>query len=257
MVFNYFDMLSGAPILLPNIGHVRSPKLREIYPTIGIGYAEYNVYLNLLSWDKDKIMEYVRTLGYKSADKLNKPVFDAFDVVTIIRDIRESYREVLSFFMSEELVWDESHRRYLAVTKSDNSEPVGEINRDNFEGVRQAILQLNYIGVDKDDAPIGHSTEKSKELWERTQAFLKKQAESSQHEDKPEYHLSNVISKLCVAHPSYNLINVPELTIFQVYDAFFQVGYMRSVDLSERIFSIHGGENFSFEDWFKPILKNI
>ena len=143
------------------------------------------------------------------------------------------------------------------MTSGDDLEAVGEINRNNFEEVRRLMLQLNFVGLDKDDTPAAHSTDKAKELWEKTQGFLKNQAESASHEDKPEYHLSNIISKICVMHPSYNLLNVYGLTVFQLYDSFFQLGYMRSNDLSERIFSIHGSDKFNFEDWLKPILKNV
>lgn len=159
--------------------------------------------------------------------------------------------------MVEDLVWDEKGRCYLVVNPENQQEIVGEINRDNFEDVRRLMLQFNFVGLDKDETPAAHSTDKAKELWEKTQGFLKEQAEAEVKEDKPEYHLSNIISKICAIHPSYNLLNVYGLTVFQLYDSFFQLGYMRSANLSEKIFSNHGGDKFHFEDWLKPILKNV
>jgi hypothetical protein len=140
---------------------------------------------------------------------------------------------------------------------AEEPEVVGEIHRDNFDYVRRMMLQLNFIGLDQDESPVSYSTDAAKELWEKTQGFLKEQAKSEIHEDKPEYHLSNIVSKVCTTHPSYNLLNVYSLTIFQLYDSFFQLGFMRGADLSERIFSTHGGDKFKFEDWLKPILKNV
>lgn len=239
------------------VGHFRSPLLCELKPTTGLGQQGYNLYLNILSWDKSHVLKYGRLMKYRGVDKLDRPELTAYDVLTLIPSMRELCRGVLSFFMIEELVWDEKGRRYVAVSCDESSEIVGEVNRDNFEDVRAAMLQLNYIGLSKEDAPISHSSDRSKELWEQAQEYLRNQAEQSSGEDKPEYHLSNIVSKVCVAHSSYNLLNVYDLTVFQLYDAFFQLSYMRSTNLSERIFSNHGGEKFNFDDWLKPIQSNM
>lgn len=257
MRFDYFDMLSGEPIYLQGVGHLRSPRLSELRPHSGIGYRAYNLYLNLLTWDKEHLLKYDQFMQFRGASKLNKDVLNVFDTATLLGQTRELCRGVLSFFMVEDLIWDEKGRRYLAVNPDNQEETVGEINRDNFEEVREAMLQFNFIGLDKDETPAAYSTDKAKELWEQTQEFLKEQAKSETKEDKPEYHLSNIVSKICAIHPSYNLLNVYSLTVFQLYDSFFQIGYMRSSDLSERIFSNHGGDNFKFENWLKPIIKNV
>ena len=261
MYFDYFDMLSGEPILYDKVGHLMSPKLRSICPYSGIGYSTYNLYLNFLSWDKEKIIKYCNIMGLRGADKLNRKQFNTFDVVTLVNQTRELCREVLSFFIVERISWDDQRRKYIVSCVDEQNQGcevvVGEITRENFDNVKNAILQLNFIGLDKDDTPIKHSSEKSKELWERAQNYLKDQANKNDAGDKPEYHISNIISKICAAHPSYNLLNIFHLTVFQLYDSFFQFGYMRSSDLNERIFSNHGGDKFKFEDWLKPILSNI
>lgn len=257
MRFDYFDMLSGEPIYVQGIGHLRSPQLREICPQSGIGYRAYNLFLNFLTWDKEKLLKYDQLMQYRGASKLNRNVLTFFDVATLLSQTREFCRGVLSFFMVEDLIWDDATRRYIVMTTDEAPEIVGEINRENFEEVRRLMLQLNFVGLDKDDTPAAHSTDKAKELWEEAQGFLKEQAENTSAENKPEYHLSNIISKICAIHPSYNLFNIYALTIFQLYDSFFQIGYMRSAELSERIFSTHGGDKFKFEDWLKPILKNV
>lgn len=243
---------------MQGVGHLKSPKLRDLCPSSGIGYRGYNFFLNFMSWDKDHLLKYNQLMKYRGVSRLRREDLLFFDVVTLLKQTRELCREALSFFIVEDLVWDEQSRRFIIVASRDGEhQAVGEINRDNFEDVREVILQLNFIGIDKDEAPVRHSSEKSKELWERAQQYLKKQSKSDAGVDKPEYHLSNIVSKMCAAHPSYNLLNIYDLTVFQLYDSFFQFGYIRSADLSERIFSNHGGKNFKFEDWLKPILRNV
>lgn len=247
MYFNYFEMLTGDAIYVDGVGHLRSPRVSELKPTSGIGYAAYNIYLNFLSWDKEHLLKYVQMMQYRGVDKLKNPKLTTFDVVTLLPQTRELCRGVLSFFMLEELVWDEKKRRYLSTLSEETKELFcGEINRDNFEWVRGLMLQMNYIDLDMDNAPAAtHTSERTRELWEQAQKALKKQSESSKQEDKPEYHLSNIISKICSVHPTYNILNIFDLTIFQLYDAFFQMSYMRGIYLNEQIFSNHGGDYYA------------
>lgn len=260
MVFSYFDMLSGVPIHVSNVGHLRSPILSELSPTYGVGYNRYSLYLNHLSWNKEQFLKYGKFMKFNSVDRLAKVGnLTVFDIATLIQPVRDFFQEIFSFFMLEDCVWNEDHRCYLMYTKGgedDGQVIAGTVNKENFEDVRKCILQLNFIGLDDNEANISHSSEKSAELWERVQKHLQEQAQKTQKDKKPEYDIGNIISKVCATHSSYNLLNVYKLTVFQLYDAFFQLGYIRGYDLSERIFSTHGGDNFDFEDWLKPILHN-
>ena len=262
MKFEYFDMLTGDPILLQGVGHLRSPKLKELRPTSGIGYNLYNFYLNFLSWDKEKILQYDQASELRGTDRLSaketKDILPIYDIVTLLPQTRELCREVLSFFVVEKLDWDDNKRKFIVYTSMDDKKDiVGEINRENFEEIRKLILQLNFIGLGEEEASGKPNDKHSGELWEKAQAFLKKQKEQKKKEDAPEYHLGNIISKLCTVHPSYNLLNIWEMTVFQIYDAFFQYGHMRMSDLNEAIFSNHGGDKFVYENWLKPILPNV
>ena len=64
-----------------------------------------------------------------------------------------------------------------------------------------------------------------------------------------------MISKLCAANIGYTLFNIYELTVFQLYDQFFQYGYLRAMNLNEMAYSNHGGEKFDIQAWLKPIIK--
>lgn len=260
MVFSYFDMLSGAPILINNVGHLRSPTLFELSPTYGVGYSRYSLYLNHLSWSKEQLLKYGKFMKFHGIDRLTKMGnLTVFDIATLIKPMRDFFQEIFSFFMLEDCAWNEDHRCYLVYASSEDGDGqviTGTINKENFEDVRKCILQLNFIGLDSSETNITHSSERSAELWARAQQHLQEQAQKTQNEKKPEYDIGNIVSKVCAAHSSYNLLNVYKLTVFQLYDAFFQLGYIRGYDLSERIFSTHGGDKFNFEDWLKPILQN-
>ena len=255
----YFDMLMGDPIPVRGVGSLISPKLRDLSPTHGIGYNCYNLFINMLAWDKAGLIRYARAIKLRGAEKLEAPGVSFFDAISCYDETRELCCEVLSFFMREQLIWDPQRACYIALAcdEQGTTRPVGRIDAKNFDEVRQTMLRLNYIGLDKDTLPTSYDSDKARELWEKAQDFLKKQSETEDREDKPEFHLANIISKLCAVHPSYNLLNIYDLTVFQIYDAFFQYGYMRSTSLSEQIFSNHGGNSFKFENWLKPIFHHI
>lgn len=251
MKFDYFDMLSGYPIYVSGVGHVKSPKLKEICPTVGTGHWVYTLFLSALSWDKEDVFDYLKVMKFRGENKLHRDEFTVFDIISLVTPLQDLYKEILGFFISELVDWDPSRRMFITSVEDENGQSsVGQIDRDNFETVRDAIRQMNFIGLDKSAAEPKFASEKAKELWERAQQYLRQQKTTGD----AKYRLNNIISKLCAAHPSYNFTNIFELTIFQLYDAFFEYGYIRSAGLSEAIFSNHGGDHFNFEEWLKPIL---
>lgn len=259
MTFTYFDMLCGEPLWLDGVGHLRSPKLGEIRPApLGIGESAYQFYLSLLSWDRDTMLEYAKACGIRGWDKITDARFGPYEIITVLRQLRDAFIVALSFFMVEDVSWDEKRRSFIVfIEKSEEDgggiEVVGRIDRRNFETVRSSVLELNYIGLDKKEVKTTHSSEKSKELWEKVQTYLKEQEKRNAKRDNPKYHLGNIVSKLCACESKYSLFNVYELTIFQLYDQFFQYSLLRNSRLGEMIYSQHGGDSFKVDGWLMPL----
>jgi hypothetical protein len=252
MKFTYEDLLSGDSIFAKGIGHLRSPKLKELNPTAGVGSWTYNFYLNVLSWDKETFLKCIKLTGgeNKTQALLQNEKLNVFDVMTLI-SFKPFLFETMSFFVTEKLSWDAKARAFFVI--DEREEKVGEINRENFEDVRDMMLQLNYINLEETRCP-KFSSEEARKTWERVQEYKKKtNLNSSQNKT---LGIGNIVSKLCVASAGYNLLNIYELTIFQLYDQFFQCGYLRAMDFNEMAFSNHGGDNFNLQDWLKPIYKN-
>ena len=253
MKFTYGDLISGDAIFVEGIGHIRSPFLYELKPSKGIGTWNYNLYISLLAWDKDKVVNFLRISTGKKLKKLDgNTTLEIFDVLTLIDTSRELLQNAMAFFMEENVTWNSEQRKFITLSKADGTE-VGFIDRNNFEEVRDMMLQMNYINLGDSAKPLKHSTDKAKELWEKAQAYLKQESKKEAKDKTME--LGNIISKLSVASPSYNLLNIYNLTVFQLYDQFFQCGYLRAIGLNERAFTIHGGNKFNMKDWLKPITN--
>lgn len=255
MKLDYLDMLSGDPIYVEGVGHIRSPKLRELSPS-QTGHMKYNMYISFLIWEKEDLIKYDKLCGLRSADRLNNEKLTTFDVVTLVESTKALCCEAMSFFMCEDLRWDEDNRRFCTFSRDGSETQIGVVDNANFEEVRSAMLKMNYVTLDRDKAPVKCANERTLKKWEKVQQYLADQAKNSSSKDDPRYHIGNIVSKLCCAHSSYNLLNVFDLTVFQIYDAFFQYGFLRASSLSENIFSNHGGDKFKFEDWLKPITHD-
>lgn len=250
MKLSYEDLISGDDILLDGVGHLRPTRLKELQPTRGIGIWNYNMYVNILAWQKEDFLKTIKATMDKKGDILDNDKLNVFDVMTLISMSRDLLQRALDFFIREEVLWDDKSRVFITKNGED---VIGKISRDNFDEVRDAMLKLNYIGLGKEAKPVGYSSKAAERAWLRAQQYLKQES-LKKSEDKT-MSLGNIISKLCAASPSYNLLNVYELTIFQLYDQFFQCGYLRAMNLNEMAFSNHGGKDFDIQAWIKPIIK--
>ena len=202
MKFSYEDLLSGDVIFASGIGHFRSPKLKELNPTEGIGIALYNTYLAVLSWDKEDFLKYIpngQAALFDKSDKLNM-----FDMTAVLKaDFRELLRCVLGFFITESIAWDEAQKCFL--TFNCENEPVGRIDRENFDDVRDMALQMNYMNLGKVAEP-KHASAKAKKYWEIEQQQRKealKRSGGNKH-----MGIGNLISKLCAAPSGYTFNNI-------------------------------------------------
>lgn len=253
MKFSYEDLLSGDAIPVDGVGHIRSPQLKELKPTEGIGFWKYNLYLNILSWEKDDLIKFMRLSSGRSLRALvNDDKLNSFDAITILEQTKSLLQEAMAFFIEEDLVWDKGSRCFIVKEKNTQMD-VGYINRENFDEVRDMMLQANYINLGRSAKPTKFSSQKAQTLWEQAQQYLKKEATKSAPDKRMQ--IGNIISKLSCASVGYTLLNIYNLTIFQLYDQFFQYGYLRAMNLSEMAYSNHGGKNFDIHAWLKPITN--
>ena len=130
MKFSYEDLISGDAIFVKGIGHFRSPLLKELKPSGSIGAWMYQLYLNILSWDKKSCLDFMKIMTKRKLTKLeeNEKV-TTFDVMTILDEPRELLQNAMAFFMCETLTWDKISRAFIT-TSTDKNETIGSINRE-------------------------------------------------------------------------------------------------------------------------------
>lgn len=255
MNFSYADLISGDSIFMRGVGHLRSPKLKELLPTKGIGEHVYNMYLNVLTWNKSEAYKFLDLISPNKASILKKTdQLSLFDLITIVAPLETLLKEAFSFFLIEEVAWDKIRRKFI-VTEKESGGAVGEITRDNFDEVRDSMLKMNYLSLENipEKKEPHFTSEKAKLLWERAQQYGWDGSGKKSHNKK--FTLGNIVSKICASNIGYNLFNIYDLTIYQLYDQFFQLRYLHGVALGERVYTNYGGKKFDPEGWLNPITK--
>lgn len=252
MKFTYSDLISGDSIPVPGVGHIRSPHLWELMPTRGIGLSTYNLYLSVFTTKKDDLLKNINEqLGNAQKVLQNFELLETFDILVLFQDTRMLLQAAIAFFMDENLVYNSRAYVFETFSKEDNQK-VGVISKENFSEVCALILQANFLETDKISEPQKFASKKAKKLWERAEKARKKLAPT---DDDKKRTFGNMISKLCASSTGYTLLNIYDLTVFQLYDQYFQFSYLKAMHLTERSYSIYGGKSFKFETWENPIYK--
>ena len=250
MKLEYFDLLSPTPIHIGNIGHIKSPTLKEISQ---IGYQQYNGYLSILlltpenyfkSMDKDKFEQ------YQALDDETKMKISMFEIMLSNKDLLFAYLDAFNFFFVEYLAFDPNKKVFCIYSSQKDIEnkikPLGIINSNIFGDVCDIMLQLNNIF--RDYANEDYKKVKNNRALEILKKLKKGQAEQNKKNkfDK-RVELSNVISALSAYHNNLNMVNIWDLTVFQLYDQFKRLQSNSIFNMNSMSVSVWGDKDNKFD----------
>jgi len=227
------DIVLGGGIVVhqPRLDAIRQPE---------VGYAKYNGYVSLMALTPEMV------IGEKVWDGLSledKAAITMYALVTSIQALTEEYREALSFFVGP-------------LEYADGVFRLGDgsvIDAETFDLVRGAILVICGTAADDVDErpPTG---KKARILWEKRMEGRKRMRKQRKADAGME--LPNIISVLCARSPAYNLTNVWDLTVWQLYDQFSQVYGNVQIGVMAQRWAAWGKEDFDFSIWYKTKSKN-
>lgn len=239
MKLSYFDLISPCPIHVSGVGDIFSPTLRRIAQ---IGAETYNFYLSLLLADK-------------------KTLFSD-DAMT------DFLKNALAFFFKEEIFYYSDERCFIVTNnaasvitdiealsggrKLSDTDIVGVITGDNFSQICDLILQLNNIKRRDEDI----SKVKNKKALDILKKIQKGRAERQKNKKADKnMEIANIISAVANRHPSLNMINIWDLTIYQLWDAFARLSNNSIYDIQSMSVAAWGDKDNHFDAaaWFKRI----
>lgn len=243
--FSKLELNYTGSLLVKNVGHIKCPTLNEI---VECGGEElYNYYIYVLLYTKSQIAEVSNIqLTDEVLEELNTTPLFLFMVAD--SGMREALKDALSFFLNEDIVFDETSVSFLTLTPG-TKDVVGCINCNNYETVRDLILQRNYMSPQKE----GMVKKKSKKVLEREAKLAAGRKKSKKHKDRENaMRLDNIASKLAARSYSMNIQDVYNLTVYQLYDQFNELNISLQIDTILTRWSVWGKDEFDFSIWCRP-----
>lgn len=259
MNLEYFDLLSPSPFYLHGIGGIYSTKLLNISR---IGIHKYQLYISLLLLTVESYLEtensseeFQKQLQYyASLSHEEKKSLAIFDLYISNPDFKSLLQECLSFFIDGEISVNDEMKSYI-VTKEDRL--IGLINRDNFDMLSDGILQRHGIKkeVEKD---LSFKNQKALEMYKNLKRHEKELASKKNSNNiNPDLELANIISALTAKHNSLNILNIWELTVYQLLDQFQRQQCNVAYEIQSMSVAAWGSKDgkFDINQWFKNLDK--
>ena len=260
MRLDYGTQLSPVPITL-SIGTLRKPTLKEISQ---ITFDRFSFYEFFLKLSPETYYTKLRKENDGEAfwDSLTEEEQDKITIYNIIEEdekIRSTYVEIFNFFFVETVIYQEGFFILLKEnTAIDNPDKIkreqvrGAIAKDNFSQVMSLLQQICCIYNEEeslDDMKFKNNL--ARKLMEKMLKAKKKEQETK----KSDLNLTipNIISSLANKHPSLNYVNIWDLTIFQLLDAFNRTQANSMYDIDSTRVSVWGDEKKTFDIslWYK------
>ena len=258
MRLDYGTQLSPVPITL-SIGTLRKPTLKEISQITFDRFSFYEFFLKLspeiyyTKLRKENDGEaYWGSLTEEEQDKIT-----IYNIIEEDDKIRSTYVEIFNFFFVETVIYQEG---FFILLKDEVANPEkikreqirGAIAKDNFPQVMSLLQQICCIYNEEeslDDMKFKNNL--ARKLMEKMLKAKKKEQETK----KSDLNLTipNIISSLANKHPSLNYVNIWDLTIFQLLDAFNRTQANSMYDIDSTRVSVWGDEKKTFDVslWYK------
>lgn len=251
MKLPYFDLLSPAPVYIQSIGGIISPTLREIS---SLGYDVYQSYLTFLLMDLKTCFTMSGNPNlYDALSDAEKSSYDVFDLLTAGEQPLLLLRNILNFFLKGTA--DYSPEKNGFVIREENRE-TGIVTRENYSLLCDLICQRNYI---KSDSRNEFSAAKSKKALEIMQKLQKgRAAKEKQTKADKNMELANIISAVANKSQNLNILNIWDLTVFQLWDCFSRLTNNSIYDIQSMSVAAWGDKDKHFDvtSWFKRIDTN-
>ena len=236
-----FMLISGASYDCDDVT-VYPPQLRDIRD---VGYEKYRMFLSIFLMTKEDICKMIEL--DPSSDGVK--AIDVLQLITLLPEFRESLVESLSFFLRSNVVYDNEIGYVLVETNS-------VISFSHIWKIRAAILKFCRVDDDSEEN-VTFRNDRARKTWEKIQkhkAEMRKQKASGGGDKNME--LPNLIGAVCAYSPSYNLLNIWDLTVYQFYDQFARLDNKIQIEVYGQRWAAWGKEDFDFSIWRKALDKS-
>ena len=251
MKLSYLDLLSPEPIYLENIGQIISPTLRDISR---VGNTMYQQYLWIFSMDSDAFFRFLcQDANYEAFSETQKMSINIPELLFSYKQFRDLLQNALNFFFVENVFFSDQHNCFLL---EENEQIIGYITPEQYPLISDVICQKNGI-TSKQEYDL--SKIKNKKALEIMKKLRKGKSDSQKRATSDSnMELGNIISAVANKSESLNILNIWDLTIYQLWDCFTRLSNNNIYHIQAMSVAAWGDKNNHFDTsaWFKKIVSN-
>lgn len=234
MKLDYFTLLSPQPVKIQNVGSIISPTLNDIS---NITYSTYKMFLQVLLTDIKGYYNAIDMLGdnyflpysetqkrqilkikqeYEAGTQHEKNNISFFNIFIFDYIFRDTILHALNFFIKENVVYS-NELKLFTVYDTNIENPIGTIHGNNYNEVIDVIFQrLAIQSRENNFQNVKVKNKTAQSLLDK----IKKGSQKNSEKVNKKMELPNLISSLASHHNSLNMINIWNLTVYQLNDQF-------------------------------------
>ena len=244
-------LMSGAPMRIGSI-LFRQPTLGQIYQDPDIGSLTYEAYLYVIGLDVENFLQITNLTDiYMGLDRELREQIGIYDLLMAEPSWRELLQKALSFFVVGTVNFDIASHAFI-VLEEDGSHV---LTKEIYDQAREFIMRSACMEYKDQKSELRFYNQRAKEAWERLMKH-KEEMRKKPKKANPSYSLWNVIGAVTTKHPSINLTNVWQLTVYQLYDQFARIRGIVSFDIFSVRWAMWGKDKFDYALWFKQDQDN-
>lgn len=249
-MISYFDLLSPEPIRWGNAGGIKCPTLREISK---ITYSTYQIYLSVIAMTPRQYYQMTNHLeDYELLSADMKTSLHIFDLIMEDRQLISLAENALNFFLESNVKYSEPYQCFL-LYETGSKHPFNAVDKHTWLSLCDVILQRNYIKQRNEDM--------SKIKSQRALTILQKLQKGREAREKTakadrDMEIGNIISAVANKSKSLNIVTIWDITIYQLWDAFYRICNNNVLDIQSMSVAAWGDKNHRFDAaaWYKHLF---
>jgi len=207
-----------------DIGKIKLKPL-TINEIIEVGFDAYNKYLSILCIDSDSIKEMMNIEDETAIEPFEYLYWNCKQN----EETKNLISNALNLFLKEQVYF--YNEGFFSIGELANN---NLLTQENFNYFIDTLKQQNCIEKQERVKP---QNDKQRDYFAKLKEMKKKYAKYEQKQD-----ISDIISSVCSKHPSINLFNVGDLTIYQLIDQFKRLNAIDSYFLNVESL-LHGADS--------------
>lgn len=187
---------------------------------------------------------------YTSFSEEEKSKIQVFDLLLANKQSALLLQNVVNFFMAETVTYSPNDHNFIV---QEQGNTVGIITKDNYPGLCDLICQRNCIRWNPSEDLSKVKSKKAREIMQKLQKGRSEKAKKSKSDANME--LGNIISAVANKSQSLNILNIWDLTVYQLWDCFSRLSNNTIYHIQSMSAATWGNKDHSFDAaaWFKRI----